>query len=196
MYKWLDGRTVLPYSLGLAYILLEQPGLLEKPAVVKGFYTLYIKTTALVWPTEWDDSVRMLRYASRVLVTDHFDQEKIPLVDANLQPLRTELIASIAEVSRRERIEGRTKIQREKIECFPFDVRLVSGNLSSLLQASYRSRQKLSVEDGANEAYWRHDHDQLLFDFFDRGSESLLDTAERSEDPSARLLYVFPHTLL
>ena len=59
MYRWLDGRTVLPYSLGLAYILSKQPGLIINGSLVDNFYALYIKTTVLLWPREWNETVRI-----------------------------------------------------------------------------------------------------------------------------------------
>ena len=59
MYQWLDGRTVLPYSLGLAYILFKQPDLMRNGSFVKDFYTLYINMTVLLWPTEWNEKVRI-----------------------------------------------------------------------------------------------------------------------------------------
>ena len=92
-------------------------------------------------------------------------------------------------------INDRAKIWHLVADDFPFNIRLIEDKLSLLLQAAYKSRHRLSVNDGANEAYWRHDHDRLLFDFFVRESkmirESLLEPERIVEDPSAHPLYAF-----
>ena len=72
MYGWLDGRTVFPFSLGLAHALSNHPGLMEKESFVNDFYTLYIDMTVLLWPAEWKVPVRMiemLRAECQCLIT-------------------------------------------------------------------------------------------------------------------------------
>ncbi|KAI0918089.1 hypothetical protein AcV5_002865 [Taiwanofungus camphoratus] len=125
----------------------------------------YQRVTEFIWPSKWK----------------HVDD--IPKVDGSVRFLLGDLHRQVLQAQREGRLDSSTTND------VPDDILpLLVGSFSAMFQACKHSRTKAHHSGTVSEASWRHDHDRLLFDFFNNAGDdgySLSVGVNKSESQSA-----------